>query len=578
MSLTTARSRAPAWLRDIPPVTLLLVVAGRLYARALDVPWYFDDYSVLVDNPTIRSLSRALEGSLQPRGLAFLSFAAGNAFFGPDAAAAHAVNVGVHLTTTVLVYAVLRTLSPGSRLPAFGGALLFAVHPLQTQAVLYAVQRMASLAALWFVLAILLFLRARRLATVGSAWTPRHLALYVGALLAAAAAFFTKQNTVVFPAAFLAADLLFAPPGLRARARVAYHAPFFALASLLALREVLPVLVAAGPGGGGSSLVRSFDWFLVGYTRPGEAILETTPLRYEVTQLSVLWEYLRLVVAPWGQSFDHGYPLAREYLTVRNIAAALGLAALVAVALRARRRAPFLSLGIVLFLLGLSVESVFPLDVMVEHRVYLSMPGVSLACVEVLRRIRRPGVAAAAIAAGSIALAGLTLHRVELWTRPIALFENDLGARPGNPRLWALLGESRQEHGDLTGAAAAFSSALELHPQYPQAMVDLAGIRATEGRPDEAERLYRRALGLVPGFPAARRALGIVLMRQQRLEEALQEFSTATRMNPKDVRSLYFEARLAHELGDDARAAVATERLGILDPELAADVRAAIGR
>lgn len=567
--------RARPWCWDLLFVCALLAVGGMLYARALDVPWYFDDYQVLFGNPDLRSVSRALEGVLRPRGVAILSFAVGDALLGKDAAEAHAVNVGIHLATSITLYAVLRTLAPGSRLAAFGGALLFAVHPLQTQAVLYAVQRMASLATFWLVLSMLLFLRARRLVAAGSPWRPRHLALYAGALLAGAAAFLTKQNTVVFPALFLLADLLFGPPAVRPRDRALYHAPFFALASLLALRELLPSMASAA--GAGGALVRSFDWFVVGYTGPGEPILEATPARYVLTQLSVVWQYLRLVAVPVGQAFDHGYPLVREYVSGRTIAAALGLAALAALAVRARTRAPFLALGVAAFLLGLAVESLFPLDVMVEHRLYLAMPGVSLAFVEGLRRIGSRAAAAATIAVVATPLAALTLQRVDLWTRPADLLEHDLRVRPANPRLWALLGETRQRAGDLGGAAAAFSKALELHPRYPQALVNLAGVRATEGRPQDAERLYREAIALVPGFPAARRALALVLMRQQRSAEALEEFGIAARMNPNDLLSLYFEATLAHELGDDARARRAADRIDRLDPEAAADVRAMLG-
>lgn len=565
-----ARGRS-AILWDLAAVAVVLAIAAALYVRALAVPWYLDDAGAILGNPAIRSLPLALAGIAGSRGVAYLSFALNYAVLGPGPAGFHAVNVGIHLATCLAVYALLRRFLPGSPLLRFGGALLFAVHPLQTQAVIYVVQRMASLAALFFFLAFLLFFRARDRAAQGARFrSPKHLTPYLASLLFAALAALTKQNTLIFPVVFLIADRLFGPERAERRP-VPYFAPFFLLALALGLKELLNVY-------SGSRFVRAYDWFHVGTGGPGALVQEVTALRYFVTELSVLWKYLRLLVVPWGQAVDHGYPVISSYLTLQNIAAALGLAALIGVATLAWRRLPCLSFGITFFLLGLSVEStVFPLDTMEEHRLYLPMFGFVLGMLEGLRRLPRKSVQAIAIAAAIVPMSALTWHRNNLWTSPVAFFQDAIRVHPENARLWTWLGDVFLARGERLPARAALEKALELRPQNPVAMVSLAEVYADDGRIPDGEEMCRHALELVPTYPAAHRMLGKILLRQGRSVDALAEFQDAVRLNPADGYSLFFEALLANKLGDRDLAARAARQLEAIDPERAARVKAAVG-
>jgi len=334
-------------------------------------------------------------------------------------------------------------------------------------------------------------------------------------------------------------------------------------------------LISQLAGGSDLRLARSFDWLLVGYAGPGAPLREVTPLTYFVTELSVLWKYLSLLVIPWGQAIDHGYPVVASLVTAKNIAAGVGLLALIALAAQVRRL-PLLSLGVAVFLLGLSVESTFiPLDPMVEHRLYLPMLGFVLAFLEGLRRVPRAWQALA-LGAVLIATSLLTWRRNELWTSPVALYQDAVGVHPENPRLWALLGDALNEAGEPRRAVTALEKAVELHPLYPAAWVDLGTLYANDGRWAEAEQMYRKALSLEPRFPTAQRNLGRLLVQEQKKADALTAFSTASALDPNDVESLFFEALLAHELGDDERAVRAAERLRVLDPARARHIDALV--
>ncbi len=570
-------ARRSGWHREAACLAPLLVIVAALYASVRRVPWYQDDFAAIVWNPASRSVRLALDGVFGPRGIATLSFALDHALLGGGAAGAHTVNVAIHLANCVVVYALLRHLLPGSRLLPLAGSLLFGVHPLQTQAVTLAVQRMTTLSASFFLVSLLLFFRARDLSAAGVPFrAARHLAAYGSSLLFAAAAVLTKQNTIVFPAVFLVGDsILRRPGGDELRARLRYLAPFFMLAIALALRELLPRLAA---GTGGHFIDSSLDPFVVGYGGPGEPLRDPTPFRYFVTELSVLWTYLRLLVVPWGQSIEHGYPLVARTLCVRNAIAALGVIGLVATSILARRRLPLLSFGIALFLLGLSVESsVIPLDTLVEHRLYLPMLGIVLVCLEGLRRVLGSKLKVVTIAVVALPLALLTWRRNELWTRPVDFFEDALDTYPENPRLWVFLADTLQERGELARAKAALERALALQPRFPVAMVDLARVEEKDGRYVEAEALYRRTLSVVPDFAAAHRGLGANLLWQRRPEEARDAFAAAARMNPRDLRSLYYEAVLSAQLGDRARGDRLAAMIEALDPEMGDLVREMIG-
>jgi tetratricopeptide (TPR) repeat protein len=165
--------------------------------------------------------------------------------------------------------------------------------------------------------------------------------------------------------------------------------------------------------------------------------------------------------------------------------------------------------------------------------------------------------------------------RNDLWTDPVAFYRAAVEVHPESPRLWQLFGGALKDDGRRTEATAALTHAVRLHPGFAVGLVELGVLYADAGRLAEAEGLYRRALAIVD-FPVARRNLGIVLTRQRRDAEALEEFAAVTR-RVADPQALMFEALTAHDLGRREQALRAARRLAAVDPERAAKVFAAIG-
>src|SRR5690606_15959745 len=183
-----------------------------------DVPFYFDDFPSIRDNALIRSLTTAADFA-PTRAVGYLSFALNYALHDYQLWGYHLLNILIHAAASLTIYMLARWMLAT---PALAGhcperarlwlplvaALLFALHPLQTQAVTYIVQRLASLAALFYLLSMAAYLRGRLIESAR-----QRLLCFALAGGFALLAFLTKQNTVTLPLALLLLEVcLLRPP------------------------------------------------------------------------------------------------------------------------------------------------------------------------------------------------------------------------------------------------------------------------------------------------------------------------------------------------------------------------------
>ena len=145
---------------------LISVSTFLVYSNTFYASFHFDDAQTIVENYSIRNLGNWIDIVRGQRGVAMLSFAINYAIGGLNVLGYHIVNLVIHITNGILVYfLIFLTLD---RIDSFKGiakkiaiytALLFAVHPIQTQAVTYIVQRMESLASMFMLIGLLLFIK-----------------------------------------------------------------------------------------------------------------------------------------------------------------------------------------------------------------------------------------------------------------------------------------------------------------------------------------------------------------------------------------------------------------------------------
>lgn len=550
--------RGAAWLRRALPPVLVVAVAAIAYRSSLDVPFQFDDLPDIVRDPALHpprldvaGLARAAAGV---RPLARLSFALNWLAGGLDVRGYHLVNLAFHAANGLLVAAlalqVLALAAPGlaperRRRAALVTALVFVAHPVQTQAVTYVVQRMASMGASFALAATVLWFRAR------TRERGRAVA-FAGAGLAALLAFASKESYVALPGVVLAADALLLggwPARLRRHPVAAASAVVLALAAAARIWAFYRETIA-------SEAAR------FGYT-VGQRLL---------TEPGVVWHYASLLALPLPGRLqvDYAWPLSRSLLDPPSTLLAIaGLVAVVAAAWALRRRSPLFAFAVLWFLGNLVVESsVLPIDLVFEHRVYFPSFGPILAACAALE-VAAGAVAwrTWAVAAPAVALLAVaTDARNRVWRDPAGLQRAAVAAGNETTRALLTIGADQERRGDLAGAEATFRRVLEKDPRDTQAMDNLAVVARRRGDLAGAETWYRRALGVEPALVEPHYGLAEVYVESGRLDDARGELALLLSVAPGHVDGWIMSGDLALRAGDAAGAVDRFSRAIAIDP------------
>ncbi|HZZ85251.1 MAG TPA: tetratricopeptide repeat protein [Anaeromyxobacteraceae bacterium] len=563
MTWPSARAKA-AW-----PLAALLLLTLLAYSGSFGGAFQFDDQRSIVDNPVIRDLRNFLPGGegyhQRPnRSVAYLTFALNHRAGGLAPAGYHAVNLAIHLLNGLLVLALVRlafrtprlagsALAPRASEIAAVAALLFATHPLQTQAVTYVVQRITSLATTFCLLTLVLYLRWR-LAPSGPSRRPARAAGYLLLLLTAALAMRTKEIAFTFPLVIALFDLYLLDGPWTTR--------LAALAPLVACMGIIPatVLSTAGAAADFGDVQR--------LTRVQTSLGR---LDYLATELPVMATYLRLLVLPLGQNLDHDFPLFHSFLAAPVAASALLLGSLVAFGcwlLLARTRpgprpldpaARLVALGIAWFFLALLLESsVIPIvDVIFEHRAYLPSVGFFLAVSAggglLARRLGDARGRVLFLGAGLALAAGLsaaTYARNEVWATPLSLWADAAAKSPGKSRPQNNLGAALDAAGRDDEALPHVLAAIRLDPGNAEAHYNLGRIRLVQGDYAGALDSLQTAVALQPAQPEAWANLAAVLNRLRRFDETVRLVGDGARIDGSADGHFNLGVALA-ALGDD---------------------------
>jgi protein O-mannosyl-transferase len=535
---------------------LLALLATAIYSNTFSSPFQFDDIMNIVENSWIRHLYNYYDFS-GSRYVGFLTFALNYHFNGLSLFGYHLVNLLIHITNGFLVYTLVRLLfravhSPivnrdpvsihSSQLVAIVTALLFVAHPIQTQAVTYIVQRLTSLAAMFYLLTVVCYLKWRLSQLNTQNKKVKTLFWYAGALLATILAMKTKEITFTLPFMLLLIEAVFFAPLIR-RSWISLI-PFL----------ILPIIPLSRPGAMGE-----------GEAGFASDITDISRWDYLLTQFRVIVTYLRLLIFPANQNLDYDYPVSHSLFDPPVFFSFLFLSALFALAIYlllssplvpnfngappsrpgsnppAQRRLPYaasrlVGFGILWFFLTLSVESsIIPIrDVIYEHRLYLPSVGFWLAAgtaaLGFSDRWRIPRI----IAVGLIIVlfAGLTYQRNKVWQDEVTLWTDVVRKSPQKARGYNNLGSAYKKLGQYEDAIREYQTALTLKPDYAMAHYNIGIIYKELGQLDNAIRKYQTAVTLKPDYPEAQNNLGVVYKEMGRLDEALKEYNSALTLKP----------------------------------------------
>ena len=541
-----------------------LAIAGAAiaaYARTFSVPFVFDDTLAIAENPTIRHLGPPWAVLFPPHGQGLtvegrpilnLSFALNYAISGTGVWSYHATNLLIHILAGLTLFGIARGtlgikrgtgfqpmfstehgLEAHATFPAFVTALIWTLHPLQTESVTYLSQRAESLMGLFYLLTLYGFIRdadesesGKREAVGGNAGRGRRSRFSLSAfrfpLFSVAACLLgmaTKEVMVSAPLVVLLYDRTFVSGSFRAawRARRRYYLA-------LAGTWLLLLILAGGAGSRGRTA-----GFGLGASFPA----------YALTQFEAIAHYLRLAVWPRPLIFDYGAQWVRRPSAVLGDAVlVVGLMAATGWLLVAKTRI-LRALGFAgaSFFLILAPTSFVPLirQTIAEHRMYLPLAAVVAVLVGALYRFAGRTAGSILGVAAAAACLGLTVQRNEDYRTRVALYRDTAAKRPDNVLAHYNLGMALAEAGRRGEAAAEFEAALRLEPQFPQADYNLGNALAGAGRVAEAADAYTAALRINPNYAEAHRALGEVLLRLGRNREARWHFNAAVLLHPDDT-------------------------------------------
>ena len=578
-------------LRLTPVYFLILIVLGiGVYVPSFSGSFHFDDKPSIIENPFIMGWNRVsgLWDFWPTRFVLYFTFTFDYCFWRLNVAGYHLTNLGIHIVNAGLVYLlaslVLRRLVPersstGGEVgrAAFFAALIFLVHPLQTEAVTYIVQRATSLAALFYLLSLVFYLGPRKVPAgprgKNRDWGPEKYLRYLGvkmgprkvpaasrgktekegeerkekrgrriyyffSLISFGLALLTKEMAVSLPLILLLVEVIV--PGNSSRRSFRRVIPFIILACLV------PILVLLYPGNPHYNDSGQID-IIIGRTTTD--LLAPGGYGYFLAQFRVMVTYLRLLILPIGQNLDYDYQIFSSIFQRPVFLSFVAIVAMILVGFKAVKEKNIIGFFILwFFILLLPESSVIPIkDLIYEHRLYLVLVGPALLGGWYYSRLRwaRPPLIVVVIC-----LSLLTLSRNRVWRDDLSLWRDTAAKSPGKARPHLNLGLARAERGEWESARDEYLRAVTLEPRFYKCHDNLGVAYRALGKDHEAAAGFREAIRLGPEYLPAYNNLALLYLDHGRDIEAGDLLQKALSIDGDDHQTLFNYALFLKEAGD----------------------------
>ena len=552
-------------------IVLLMLLTAGLYANTLSVPFILDDADSIASNSHIRlkNLSivnlvhAAFDSPLHRRPVANISFALNYYVGGYSLVGFHLVNILIHLITGFLLFhLVLMTLALCSYRSqtafwlAFATAAIWLVHPLQIQSVTYIVQRMNSLAAMFYLLSLVLYIRGRTWQRQGVTSSDRarfgHL-WFSGSIAAGAMALGTKEIAATLP------FFIFL-----------YEWYFFQNLSVRWLRKHLWIILGVFIALGFIALLYLGDNPL-GRIINGYGRRDFTMEQRLLTQFRVVVFYFGLLLFPHPSrlNLDHDFPISNSILDpVTTLMALIFLINLLALSVVFARSERLLSFCVLWLLGNLVIESsVIGLEMVFEHRMYLpSMMGVLIAVVLVHRYIRQKWAVIVLLCAVMTVFSVWTFQRNRLWQDEITLLTDSVKKSPRKVRPLYNLGVAWAEKGDSEKAIGYYQKALSINPNLASIHTNLAIELYQVGDVTNAFKHYHKALEIKPNFVFAHIKVGVAYSKQGHTDKAIYHLEEALHIDPDSLQAHQHMGKIMLQLNRPADAVFHYRRVLKLNP------------
>lgn len=440
-----------------------MFITTLVYSNTFSVPFLFDDFTSIENKAHIYSQDiYALYNNFGSRFITYATFKVNYQINGLDVWGYHLVNLTIHLLASVCVYIFANQLFKfnsslievkENKYNQYFFALLvtlfFALHPLQTQAVTYIVQRTAALAALFYIATLISFIQLRT-----SKKVTQKVFYTLLTIIFLLLAFFSKQNTYTLPVSLLLIEMVFI-----------YQLNNKQFSDLIKPTVILSAVFFPAL----AYILISYPEFLSKLDLITRETNDFTRMQYLETQLGVVLLYIKLFFLPLSQQIEYIYPIEDGVFFNSLGYIFIYLTAILFAALKIKTK-PILTFSILFFFIAHLVESAFiPIsDLVFEHRSYL--PNLSLCLIvsyflmSTFRKNRN--ITLLIVISLLVALFVLTYHRNSVWADEEALYKHELRMSDKKTRIHGMLGNYYFEHGMHKKSAESFRKAFDISGDF----------------------------------------------------------------------------------------------------------------
>ncbi len=587
-------------------LAIVLLTGMVAYANSLNVPFQFDDRGISNKTQVLNRLYSVY--SKTARQVTDSSFLLNHYIHGNNVLGFHLLNLMIHLCCAVIMYFLISASihalvgdelaeSEESRfiqqfIP-FASALIFVCHPVQTQAVTYIVQRYTSLATLFYLLSMLMYLNARICHVNGSSRVHVLLAGIVSAI-SGLLAMRCKEIAFTLPLMLIIVEMfVFHGRLLRSKTFLA------GLAVLLMIIPAQQILCHGNPG---------INDLIYGIDRGTREELTYSRVDYLLTQFRVVVTYIRLLLLPVNQNLDYDYPLQKAFFTLPVISSLifhifmLSSAAFMFFKSRVYLKDRHIkwvcfrlcSFGIAWFYTTLLVESsIIPIvDVIFEHRLYLPSIGFILAVASASvgyfaqseSTRKRAWITLSIIC---LVLTTATIRRNTVWNDELRLWEDTASKSPYKPRVLNNLATSYLNKHKPEKAAAPLLRALDREPGSTESLNNIGllldQIPQAKGRYNNGTKFLKEDKSvdirlITLWYANTRNNIGLVHELNGDLAKALKYYEEAAGLAPGEEMAWLNLAFLSAQNGNNLKAAEALNKLRYINPPRAKNIESYLNR
>lgn len=462
-------------MKKLFKVGLFTLLGIAIYFPSLKGDFILDDYTSIVKNVYIRTLSdpSTLFSFAPSRFVSYFTFAINYQMGKLDTFSYHITNTFFHIITSLLVFVFVRELVRNKKsLIPLTVSFLFLVHPVQTQAVSYITQRMASMSAMFYIMAIILFIRSRLKFNIS----------YIAAIVTALISLFSKEISYTIPITILVTCIFFL------KEKYSWKRICFAITPIFVLFVAVFTAVSFTPRLASATI-----------SAPDPSHINPLRVPYLLTQINAVSGYIFMLIVPKGQSLDHDFAIRSTFFELPTLVSLTALVFLLAIAFIFRKRHKVITFGILFFFITLSLESVVPLeDVFVEHRLYLPSFGLFLvygyALIHFLTRFLKISLVNFLVILHLAVLTIATFSRNVVWSSEEKIWTEAVALAPGKVRPHANLGVVYKLKKDTANALKEFERAISINQAHIKSYLNIAHMYIEADNPDRATDIFKTAL------------------------------------------------------------------------------------